>query len=145
MSPQMNGEQRDGGLDTSDHAGAAIRPPSAMHEADRPMLEATNNDAVIKTTVKEHTQTTPLFTQDVATDFRSRWDAVQRSFVDSPQDAVRAGDQLVLEVIKSLTDTFARQRSQLEGELSQTDLASTENLRLALRSYRSFFERLLAI
>jgi hypothetical protein len=48
-------------------------------------------------------------------------------------------------VIKSLTETFSRQRSQLESQPNQTDQSSTENLRLALRHYRSFFERLLSI
>jgi hypothetical protein len=40
---------------------------------------------------------------------------------------------------------FSNQRSTLEGELNQTDQSSTESLRLALRRYRSFFERLLTI
>jgi hypothetical protein len=35
------------------------------------------------------------------------------------------------------------QRAALEDD--RTDQASTENLRLALRRYRSFFERLLSI
>jgi hypothetical protein len=57
---------------------------------------------------------------------------------------VRGGDELVAEVIESLTATFSSQRGQLESELKQ-DQSSTENLRLALRRYRSFFERLLTI
>ena len=67
------------------------------------------------------------------------------AFVDNPQEAVNAGDELVAQVIESLADTFSTQRSQLESELKQTDQPSTENLRLALRRYRSFFERLLSI
>ena len=87
----------------------------------------------------------PLFAEDAAADFRSRWDVIQRGFVDDPQQAVRAGDELVAQVIKSLAETFSNQRSTLEGELNQTDQSSTESLRLALRRYRSFFERLLTI
>ena len=78
-------------------------------------------------------------------DFRSRWDVVQRGFVDDPQAAVRAGDELVSRVIKSLAETFANQRSELEKGLDQSDAPTTENLRIALRQYRSFFERLLSI
>ena len=70
---------------------------------------------------------------------------MQRSFVDNPQEAVHAGDELVAQVIESLAETFSSQRSELENELNQTDQSSTENLRLALRRYRSFFERLLSI
>jgi hypothetical protein len=60
--------------------------------------------------------------------------------VDDPKKAVREGDELVAQVIKSLAETFAKQRAALEGEQG-----STEELRLALRRYRSFFDRLLSI
>jgi hypothetical protein len=85
----------------------------------------------------------PLFAEDVAGDFRSRWDVVQRGFVDDPKKSVREGDELVAQVIKSLAETFSGQRDALEDD--RADQASTENLRLALRRYRSFFERLLSI
>jgi hypothetical protein len=93
----------------------------------------------------EDKQLVPLFLSDVATDFRSRWDAVQRGFVDDPKQAVRQGDELVTHVMKSLADTFSSERAKLEAELGQTDKASTETLRVTLRRYHSFFERLLSL
>jgi hypothetical protein len=141
----MNGEPREAASSTPDHASAAISPAAAMHEADRQLLPSINTDGVTKTTITEDRQLAPLFTQDAATDFRSRWDVVQRSFVDNPQDAVRAGDELVAQVIQSLAETFASQRSELEGAHEHTEVSTTENLRLSLRRYRSFFERLLSI
>jgi hypothetical protein len=144
MSPQMNGEPRDGST-AANPGNVAIRPPASV-QGDRPLLEPINTDGVIQTTMpSEDAKLAPLFTQEATMDFRSRWDLVQRSFVDNPQEAVHAGDELVAQVIASLTETFSSQRSQLELELNQTDQSSTENLRLALRRYRSFFERLLAI
>lgn len=86
----------------------------------------------------------PLFHPDVADDFRSRWDAVQSSFVDDPQNAVRHGDELVAQVIRSLAESFADKRAELEGQWGK-DEETTENLRLAFRRYRSFFERLLSL
>jgi hypothetical protein len=146
MSPQMNGEPREGALSTSDQAGAPISPPSAMHEADRPLLQAINTDGVSQTRVpKEEANLAPLFTQAAATNFRARWDLVQRSFVDDPREAVHAADELVVQVTQTLTETFAKQRSELEKSLDQAESPSTENLRIALRQYRSFFERLLSI
>jgi hypothetical protein len=91
----------------------------------------------------EEANLAPLFAEDVASDFRSRWDVVQRGFVDDPKKSVREGDELVAQVIKSLAETFSGQRAALEDD--RADQASTENLRLALRRYRSFFERLLSI
>jgi hypothetical protein len=145
MSPQMNGEQRDGASSTTDPTGAPISPPSAMHEANQPLLQAINTDGVVKTRIKDDAKLAPLFTQDVAMDFRSRWDVVQRGFVDDPQAAVRAGDELVTQVIKSLAETFSNQRSELEKGLDEAEASTTENLRIALRQYRSFFERLLSM
>ena len=56
---------------------------------------------------------------------------------------MKAGDQLVTQVIQSLSESFATQRDQLTQDDDQE--RSTESLRVALRRYRAFFERLLAI
>ena len=147
----MNGEPREGELRTSEQASAPIDPPSAMHEADRPLLQAINTDGVTQTTVtkreisKEDAKLAPLFTPKATLDFRSRWDLVQRSFVDDPREAVHAADELVIQVTETLAETFAKQRSELEKGLEQAEAPTTENLRIALRQYRSFFERLLSI
>ncbi|HJW10912.1 MAG TPA: hypothetical protein VJ598_03945 [Albitalea sp.] len=87
----------------------------------------------------------PLFAPDAAQDFRAQWDGVQISFVDDPQQAVRKADELVAQVMKSLADTFSTERAKLEAEVDATEQASTENLRVALRRYRSFFQRLLSL
>ena len=93
----------------------------------------------------EEGQLAALFLPDVAKDFRSRWDAVQISFVDDPRLAVQQADELVAQVMKSLAETFSSERTKLEAQVDLTDKASTENLRLVLRRYRSFFERLLSL
>jgi hypothetical protein len=145
MSPQMNGEPREATSSISDLPSVPITPPSAMHEADRPLLQAVNTDGVTKTALKVEANLAPLFTQEAATDMRARWDTVQKSFVDDPGKAVHAADELVAQVIQNLTDTFAKQRSELEGGAEHTEESTTENLRLSLQRYRSFFERLLSI
>ncbi len=117
-------------------------PPPLVHRADRPVMTV-NTDGVVKTTPEK--DLAPLFTQHATTDFRSRWDGIQRGFVDDPQKAVRAGDDLVATVIKSLSDSFSEQRAELEAETNQTEKSSTENRRLAFQRYHSFFERLLSI
>jgi hypothetical protein len=86
-----------------------------------------------------------LFPPDVAQGFRSRWDQVQIGFVDDPQRAVQQADELVAEVMKSLAATFAEQRSRLEAGLGHDADPDTEGLRVALRGYRSFFQRLLSL
>jgi hypothetical protein len=91
----------------------------------------------------ESRQTTPLLGED--TDhLRERWEAVQSSFVDEPHQAVEQADALVTEVIKRLTRTFQETHDTLEAQLGETDDVSTEDLRVGLQRYRSFFERLLS-
>jgi hypothetical protein len=123
-------------------ADFAKMPPSEQElkrDLDEPGLD--NRNVNVRT---EERELAPLFLTDVAKDFRSRWNAVQSGFVDDPREAVRQGDELVGQVMKSLTETFSKERATLEGQLDKTDKASTETLRIALRRYRSFFERLLA-
>ena len=78
-----------------------------------------------------------------ADDYGSRWDALKGDFVDEPRRAVRQADELVGELLDELQRLFADQRRNLEQGFDH-DQASTEDLRLALRRYRSFFDRLLS-
>lgn len=90
----------------------------------------------------------PMFAADEAEGYRTRWDAIQTGFVDEPQRAVQEADALVAQVIKRLSEVFAAERTRLEqhwGRADQGRQISTEDLRLALRTYRSFFERLLSL
>ena len=93
----------------------------------------------------EAQQRVALFHEDEAGGFRTRWDAIQTGFVDKPRAAVEQADALVSEVMKRLADGFAGERKNLEQQWGRGDNVSTEDLRLALKRYRSFFERLLAI
>jgi hypothetical protein len=88
---------------------------------------------------------TPLLPQDFVQDLRSRWDKVQTGFVDEPRNAVQEADELVAQAMKRLAESFANERNQLEGQWDRGDNVNTEDLRVALRKYRSFFHRLLSI
>jgi len=87
----------------------------------------------------------PLFAQNDTQDFRSRWEKIQIGFVDEPRKAVEQADELVASAIKRLAEVFAAERQKLESEWDKTDNVSTEDLRIALRRYRSFFDRLLSV
>jgi len=86
-----------------------------------------------------------LFPEKEANDFRTRWTDIQTGFVDEPRRSVEQADALVAEVIKRLANSFAEERSKLEGQWGRGDDVSTEDLRVALRRYRSFFDRLLNV
>ena len=93
----------------------------------------------------DHSATTALFPENESRDFHKRWTDIQTGFVDEPRKAVERADELVAEVIKRLADSFAQERSRLEGQWGRGDNVSTEDLRVALQRYRAFFDRLLNI
>ena len=86
----------------------------------------------------------PLLTTDSSADFERRWEQIQVTFVDDPRQAVREAEALVGEVVDELSQMFTKQRSDLEHTWSRGEDVSTEDLRVALQRYRSFFRRLLA-
>ena len=87
----------------------------------------------------------PLFSNEAENDFRSRWTSVQTGFVDEPRQAVEQADELVAQVMQHLAQSFSDQRANLEQHWEKSEQVSTEDLRLALKRYRSFFDRLLSI
>ncbi|MFI5519981.1 hypothetical protein [Streptomyces platensis] len=76
-------------------------------------------------------------------EFRSRWQRIQSEFVDDPRAAVGAADTLVAEVMQALATTFSEHKQGLEGQWHRGEEVATEELRVALQRYRSFFNRLL--
>jgi len=87
----------------------------------------------------------PLFAAEESQRFRNDWTHVQTVFVDEPRGSVEKADELVARVIRRLAEVFAEERKRLEGEWAQGGDVSTEDLRLALQRYRSFFDRLLSV
>ena len=86
-----------------------------------------------------------LFADDEMVGLRARWDSVQASFVDDPKECVQKADGLVSDVVDQLTSSFSHARSRLEEQWARGEDASTEDLRIALKRYREFFDRLLAV
>jgi hypothetical protein len=86
-----------------------------------------------------------LFAGQEASQLHARWKDIQTGFVDEPRSAVQRADSLVAEVMKKLAEGFANERAALERQWDRGDQVTTEDLRIALQRYRSFFDRLLKI
>jgi hypothetical protein len=84
-----------------------------------------------------------LFSDSDRDQLRHRWEQVQEQFVDEPKTAVQDADALVAETIQTVAETFSSARGALEDRWSRGDDVSTEDLRVTLQQYRSFFNRLL--
>ena len=87
----------------------------------------------------------PLFPENELEDLRIRWKEIQTGFVDEPRKAVEQADGLVASAMKRLAEVFAEERSGLEQQWDRGDSVSTEDLRVALQRYRTFFDRLLSV
>jgi len=119
--------------------GPGDRPGTIDHPSDIARGVTTS------TTSTDDTRQMDLFPNEELVGYRTRWESIQTGFVDQPRAAVEQADALVSQVVTRLTEVFTRERSTLEGQWTKGDNASTEDLRIALTRYRSFFHRLLSM
>ena len=123
----------DGPGDRPDRPGVIDHPSDLAHGV---TTAATSTD---------DTRQMDLFPNEELVGYRTRWESIQTGFVDQPRAAVEQADALVSQVVTRLTEVFTRERSTLEGQWTKGDNVSTEDLRIALTRYRSFFHRLLSM
>ena len=71
---------------------------------------------------------------------RNRFLDIQAGFIDEPRQAVEEAGRFVDDLVRQVADDLQAQRRQLAGAEG-----STEDLRLALRAYRQFVDRLLGL
>jgi hypothetical protein len=107
-------------------------------------VRADADRALSRDPADDDTELEPLLDRAEVDRFRERWRELQTAFVDEPRQVVETADGLVAELTRRLVETFAAERAALESRWGAGAEPSTEELRLALRRYRSFFERLLA-
>ena len=98
-----------------------------------------------KPNMQEDEKFAPLFESDEAEQFRTQWLEIQSRFVDDPSVSVKDADELVASIIKNITRNFADKRMALETQWKSGDDVSTEDLRVTMKRYRSFFDRLLTL
>jgi hypothetical protein len=134
--------------DTRAQTGAASDPTPAAASAaadagDRDRTDSRADDAGTETRDADaDAEPGPLL--DGADEFQTRWEEIQVRFVDEPRGAVEDADALVATVMQRLAEGFASERERLEAQWGRGEDISTEDLRVALQRYRSFFQRLLA-
>ena len=148
-------ESSTGNLDSTERTGASTETPGPSIAGTDPSIVATDSSAKgiesstggtdSSTEQTESPTEKSLFAEDELSGLRSRWDEVQSGFVDDPRECVQKADGLVSDVVDRLTTGFSEARSRLEAQWARGEEASTEDLRLALKRYREFFQRLLAV
>ena len=132
-----------------DRPGMVDRPGIDDGPGDRPGIKDSSADiargATAGAAVTDDGRHIDLFPNDELVGYRTQWESIQTGFVDQPRAAVEQADALVSQVVTRLSEVFARERSTLEQQWTKGDHVSTEDLRIALKRYRSFFHKLLSI
>ena len=118
---------------------AVVDPKDEKIVYEAPMSETITHKAPVVTNAGS---LAALLNHEESDHFRTRWNVIQGKFVDEPRAAVEQADALVSEVIEQIIQMFANEHSSLEGQWNQGSDVSTEDLRMALQRYRSFFNRL---
>ncbi|SCG58873.1 hypothetical protein [Micromonospora inositola] len=118
------------GAGTAGAAAGAALAGAALAGAARPTPGAVPADAAT------------LFEPETAQGFRDRWRDVQLRFVDDPRAAVGEAQSLVEEAIEALSTALRAQKTKLGG-WQDSGSADTEQLRIAVRGYRDFLDRVL--
>jgi hypothetical protein len=77
--------------------------------------------------------------------FWDRWSAIQTSFVDEPRRSVEEANDLLADLMNRLVSSFRDEQSRLEEQWSRGEEVTTEDLRMTLQRYRSFFGRVLEL
>jgi hypothetical protein len=112
--------------------------------AREPRVVGRTDDRYVDERAGESGQPGQLFPTTELNDLRAKWDQAQIGFVDEPRTAVKQADELVATLVTRISEQFSATRTELEHQWDRGDNVSTEDLRQALRRYRSFFDRLLA-
>ena len=148
--------RRDDQLTTADFASQPTNREDAEAATGREDYERRKKPQVVRSegsgertetanvaSVNDAGSATPLFSESEISELRARWSNIQAEFVDEPRRSVEEADQLVATAMQKLADGFANERASLEKQWDSGDSVSTEDLRLALQRYRTFFGRLL--
>ena len=127
------------------NADVRVADANRWTNADAPLVTSDTPITSRRAEPRSEGEQSPLFSDQESDELRRRWESVQAGFVDEPRRAVEEADELVQRVMDRLSKGFKDQREHMESEWGDRDEVSTEDLRVALRHYRSFFDRLLNV
>jgi cobalamin biosynthesis protein CobT len=142
------GEQEEASNQDTEEPRGDAGQPTETDAADEPMASE-RSESEGQTDVPAEADSTaeergPLLSEDESERFTTRWREIQVGFVDEPRDSVAQADALVADLMQQLAASFSDERERLEKQWDSGDDVSTEDLRVALTRYRSFFDRLLS-
>ncbi|WP_433794262.1 hypothetical protein [Actinoplanes sp. CA-252034] len=104
-------------------------------QTEEPPAEQGGDEALIGRTIWD---------EDAARHFRAAWHEVKAEFVDDPVTALTRAHDLLTDAVNELTEVLLAERDELDP-LRGTDTPDTESMRMAMRGYREFLDRILSL
>jgi hypothetical protein len=131
-APESNAAA-DGAAEANDAAQPTEAQPRSADPGAGPMRPGDINQSKI------------AFWDDEATKhFQTEWHEVKANFVDDPVTALTRAHDLITDAVNELTESLLAERDELDP-LRTTSNPDTESMRMAMRGYRDFLERILAL
>ncbi|MET8149424.1 hypothetical protein ACIBSW_15260 [Actinoplanes sp. NPDC049668] len=148
VSPPADGR----GLDDEDRAPAPRRAASLDDAAEAPVGRRAARAAAAAAAEAEAPlrpgdvrETSITFWEEAASEqFRTEWHEIKAQFVDDPVAALTRAHDLITEAVHELTESMLAERDDLDP-LRGTGTPDTENMRMSMRGYREFLDRILAL
>jgi hypothetical protein len=85
-----------------------------------------------------------VWTEEAVASIREQWRDLQVQFIDDPDAAVRGARDLITDTVRTLSDRLLAERDTFDPHQG-TDRPDTEAMRVAMRRYREFLDRVLAL
>jgi hypothetical protein len=85
-----------------------------------------------------------FWSESASAQFRADWHEVKAQFVDDPEAALTRAHDLLTEAVHELTESMLAERDELDP-LRGAAKPDTESMRMAMRGYREFLDRILAL
>jgi hypothetical protein len=122
---------------------ASLEDADALPRAGRRSPDAPTSGAPLKPGDVTISQIA-FWDEEAITHFRSQWHEVKADFVDDPVAALTRAHDLLTEAVNELTEALLAERDELDP-LDGKATPDTESMRMAMRGYREFLDRILAL
>jgi hypothetical protein len=85
-----------------------------------------------------------VWSAESADALRAEWHEVKAQFVDEPTEALDHAQSLVAHAVQQLAETLLAEQVELDPRREE-EAPDTEAMRVAMRRYRDFLDRILAL
>jgi hypothetical protein len=134
LSPNLDHDDDHATTTDDTTADAAITAVETVHDPESPQLRPGD---VLETPIA-------VWTDEAAAPFRQQWHEIKAQFVDDPVGALAQAQTVCANAVHDLADSLLAEQAGLDPHRANAT-PDTESMRIAMRRYREFLDRILAL